>query len=489
METGVTIVGLGNDIINANILGVSGNAPPPPCSVGLSAVQTAVLGNGNIPSLVTYQNGGFFGYFPDGTTAGSNTIFFTRNPGSENNFAVGDYVALFLYQAKDDGRTDLCSDTCPMQSDQVTAIDTVGHSITVQDPLYGSFGFQDGTANGGHPGPWIINTTCGKTPPPPPGHYSSGGPGPCTIHDNGIKNFTINTNLEPFNWQETWNTVSDSLIINMATCAICGGDVLNEFNIDTVLHWNWTNSTYTQQRNGLVFNEEAMQRESGYVLWQNITIGIPPGDTGGWTSWSYGETDFNCTWDHMTFNNAVPDPSGFVPYFIAMSGVNNAVTNSTINFQGVFNNAGSTPWVGIISPSTGNQGLHHFDGPYTITGNTINATVSNGGSIIGIWTCQDPGLPPLGTCGPTTINNNIINITPGGNVFPILMYTPISGFSIQGNQNVGQTGDGIYVKGAGSNCTIANNGTSGPFVTYIGGSNCTGKHAAPGDRATHSVLR
>ena len=444
LENGVTIVGLGNDVINANVMGIQSSIlPPNGCQTAWGQItQTDVFNVATNSYAAQYNHNGVGGFVSDATTAGQNKVFFTASH-AESNFAVGNYVALFVQQATQDG-VGPCNDTCTMQANLVTAVDPVGHSITLQDPLEYSFPSVGGT----YPGPWIRVT-------------------PTTRHDVGVKNFTINTNIFPWQILEAWNVTMDSLTFNLQNCGACGGGIQDsdQWGVNTALHWNLTNSTLNWTRGGFKNNQETNQRESGYVLWQNVTITQPAGDAGGWTSMSYAEHVFRTTYDNVTLTGLIPDSTGAQQGAFLMGGSHNTLKNSHItlneNFVTTGSGCGSPGACGIVVTSYGN--LAPYEGRYTVTNNVVTDAADGHGSMIALVDSMN---------GADVVSGNTTNIlsTSNGTTYGFFLYSPYTCFTVSGNTNSGGAGLGMSFTGADSSCTISNN--TG-YVTYAGGSGCT----------------
>jgi hypothetical protein len=299
---------------------------------------------------------------------------------------------------------------------------------------------------GTYPGPWIHNVTCGKS-------------NACTRHDVGVKNFTINANIFPWNLLECWNVTMDHLTFNLA------GGIVNsdQWGVNTAEHWTLSNTTLNWTRGGHIRNQETNQRESGNVLWQNVTIQIPPGDTGGWKSLSFAEWTFYVTYDHVNFPNLVPDPSGSQTGAFVMGGIHNTLSNSTLTMNGNFNTShcGSPPVCGIVVTSYGN--LRGYEGYYTIQNNVITGR-ADGGTMMSVISS---GAAPSNS---NIVSGNQTKIT-GGNAYSLVMWIPSIGYTVSGNTNNGAVaGSGMFFNGTGSNCSITDNSN---FVRYTGGTGCT----------------
>jgi hypothetical protein len=463
METGVTLVGLGNNTIYANVLGIQSSIlPPKGCIQTWGGINFTSVFNVNYVGAVTSYNGnGTGGYVTLATTAGSHQISFAT-AGEELNYAVGDYVALFQDQAVQSDSANICHDTCPMQVNLVTAVNSGGsgsHYIMVQDPVEYSFPSTTyTTGSGSYPGPWIRNVTCGKST------YGLYSPPSCTIHDVGAKNFTVNANIFPWNINESWGITFDNITWNLSNCTPCGGGVQDsdQWGINTAMHWTLSNSTLNWQRNGSIQNQEAHQRESGYVLFKNVTIQIPPGDTGGWTSISSAEWVYEDTWDNVTLPNLVRDPTGAQTAAFMIAGSHNTVKNSHITLTGGFNTArcGSPPSCGIVVTSYGN--LRGYEGYYTIQNNTITGR-ADGGAMMSVISS---GAAPANS---NIVSGNQTKIT-GGNAYSVVMWIPSIGYTVTGNTNNGAVaGSGMLFNGTGSNCSITNNSN----LVMHGGTGCT----------------
>jgi hypothetical protein len=226
-----------------------------------------------------------------------------------------------------------------------------------------------------------------------------------------------------------------------------------EWQVNTAEHWTLTNSTITYDRHGMSSGQETHQRDSGHVLWQNVTMKAKPG-TGGWTSIGASEHLFNVTYDNVTLPSMYPDPSAGQSDAFEFGGIYMTLKNSTITMNGNFNAPNSL--CAIISDANWQRG---FDGYYTFQNNTINGT-ANGAAMIAVGSSfsTDPHN--------YIISGNKFNIGPGGDgTYGVVVNWLNGGFTIDGNTNVGPTaGAGIVANGSG-NCAVTNNTRFGTYFT------------------------
>jgi hypothetical protein len=431
IPSNVTLQGQGNVTINDTPM-----SPSDPCFGNKGGVFNFgnwgywIFYNGAYPTNPANgkaSHDGSGGYFAQPTTQSSNTISFIT-PGDENNFALGDFVALFEQQPMGAawGTANPCDDVCAMQPNKVTGVDTANHAITVQDPLVHS-----------HSAPWIDNVTCGK-----------GNAGACTMHDMGLQNLTINAVDQPFIISESWGITMDGLTFNIK-------DPGGEWGVNTAEHWSFTNSTLTYDRQGGFGFQETHQRDSGHVLWQNVTLQALPG-TGGWVSIGCAEYTFNITYDNVTLPSLYPDPSGTQQGAVVMGGIYNTMKNSTITMNGDFN--ATNVGCGIVIDTDGDE--RGFDGFYTFQNNTINGT-ANGGGMIAVTSASSSN--PSGYI----ISGNTLNIGSGGAGTFGIANSLGGGFTMDGNINPGSTtGSGVFVfNGGASSCAVTNNTGFGTYAT------------------------